>query len=96
MACWNQHRGLGRQGDTLAVHPVVGTTTMYNNETLDYFGVPFEVVDRYELSRYITPYGINLTLDSDGWAWVFDVTDYAPCFGTAWSWSAATGRSSWT
>ena len=51
---------------------------MYNNETLDYFGVPFEVVDRYELSRYITPYGINLTLDSDGWAWVFDVTDYAP------------------
>ena len=24
------------------------------------------------------PYGINLTLGPDGWAWVFDVTDYAP------------------
>ena len=69
---------LDAQGDTLAVHPVVGASTEYNNETLNYFGVPFEVVDRYELSRYITPYGINLTLDSDGWAWVFDVTDYAP------------------
>ena len=69
---------LDAQGDTLAFHPVLGEATMYNNETLHYFGVPYEVVDRYELSRYITPYGINLTLDSDGWAWVFDVTDYAP------------------
>ena len=66
------------QGDTLAVHPVLGISTLYTNEILNYFSVPFEVVDRYELSRYITPYGINLTLDSDGWAWVFDVTDYAP------------------
>ena len=39
-------------------------------------GVPFEVVDRYELYRYITPYGIGLDLDEDGWSWWYDVTDY--------------------
>lgn len=48
------------------------------NSTLEYYGVPFEVVNRYEIGRYITPYGIGLTLDDDGWTWVFDVTDYAP------------------
>ena len=47
------------------------------NDELSYYGAPFEVVDRYELGRYITPYGINLDLE-DGWTWVFDVTDYAP------------------
>ena len=65
-------------GDTLATHQLEGEAVAYNNETLTYWGAPFEVVDRYELARYITPYGINLTLDDDGWAWVFDVTDYAP------------------
>ena len=48
------------------------------NDTLDYFGVPFEVIDRYELYRYITPYGIGLDLGDDGWTWWYDVTDYLP------------------
>ena len=65
-------------GDTLATYALAGEVVVYNNETLDYWSEPFEVIDRYELSRYITPYGINLTLGPDGWAWVFDVTDYAP------------------
>jgi hypothetical protein len=33
--------------------------------------------ERYELGRYITPYGINLSL-GNGFTWVFDVTDYLP------------------
>lgn len=33
---------------------------------------------RYELARYITPYGINLDLGPEGTAWYFDVTDYEP------------------
>lgn len=33
---------------------------------------------RYEIGRYITPYGINLDLGPEGTMWVFDVTDYAP------------------
>jgi hypothetical protein len=41
-------------------------TTWYNN------------IVRYELARYITPYGINLDLGPNGTTWYFDVTDYAP------------------
>ena len=48
------------------------------NNQLEYYGEPFEVVDRYELGRYITPYGINLSLGDDGWTWIYDVTDYLP------------------
>ncbi|WNJ15983.1 LamG-like jellyroll fold domain-containing protein [Pontibacter sp. G13] len=33
---------------------------------------------RYEIGRYITPYGIGLDLGPDGTRWIFDVTDYAP------------------
>jgi hypothetical protein len=35
----------------------------------------FPQVIRYELARYITPYGINLSLGT-GWTWTFDVSDY--------------------
>lgn len=35
----------------------------------------FPQVLRYELGRYITPYGIGLSLGT-GWTWTFDVTDY--------------------
>lgn len=33
---------------------------------------------KYEIGRYITPYGINLSLGKEGFTWVYDVTDYAP------------------
>lgn len=33
---------------------------------------------RYELGRYITPYGIGLDLGDKGFRWVYDVTDYEP------------------
>lgn len=42
-----------------------------------YYSLPFEVVNRYELGRYITPYGIGLDL-GEGWTWVYDVTDFRP------------------
>ncbi|MCX6297435.1 MAG: peptide-N-glycosidase F-related protein [Bacteroidetes bacterium] len=35
----------------------------------------FPQVNRYELARYITPYGNGLSLGS-GWTWTFDVSDY--------------------
>lgn len=38
---------------------------------------PYEVVNRYELARYITPYGINLTQLNSPWTWTYDVSDYA-------------------
>lgn len=49
--------------------------TFIKTET-PYFSTPFEVINRYELARYITPYGINLDLGPNGFLWMFDVTDY--------------------
>ncbi|HPE98115.1 MAG: T9SS type A sorting domain-containing protein [Chitinophagales bacterium] len=46
-------------------------------EYYEYYSAPFEVVNRYELGRYITPYGIGLDL-GDGFTWTFDVSDYRP------------------
>ncbi|MEZ5195644.1 MAG: LamG-like jellyroll fold domain-containing protein [Bacteroidales bacterium] len=46
-------------------------------EDLPYYGEPFEVLEEYEIGRFITPYGINLSLGPEGFSWVFDVTDYA-------------------
>jgi hypothetical protein len=53
------------------------TTGQYINETLTYFGQPFEIINRYEIGRFITPYGIGLTLGPNGFTWVYDVSDYA-------------------
>ncbi|HYG49535.1 MAG TPA: peptide-N-glycosidase F-related protein [Flavobacteriales bacterium] len=40
----------------------------------DYYNLYPQVI-RYELARYITPYGIGLSLGT-GWTWTFDVSDY--------------------
>ncbi len=69
---------------TIDVNGVVIDSTLVpaeytiNNGELTYWQTPFEIVDRYELNRFITMYGINLTLGTDGWTWVTDVTDWAP------------------
>jgi hypothetical protein len=46
-------------------------------EQLPYYGEPFELLEEFEIGRYITPYGINLSLGA-GFTWIYDVTDYAP------------------
>ncbi|NOX85206.1 MAG: T9SS type A sorting domain-containing protein [Chlorobi bacterium] len=46
-------------------------------EDLPYYGKPFEKINKWEIARYITPYGIGLDL-GEGFTWVYDVTDYAP------------------
>ncbi|MDX9906116.1 MAG: LamG-like jellyroll fold domain-containing protein [Bacteroidales bacterium] len=47
-------------------------------EMIPYYGEPFEVLEEFEIGRFITPYGIGLTLGDNGFTWVYDVTDYAP------------------
>jgi hypothetical protein len=47
------------------------------NGDLNFFYPPFEVIDRFEIGRFITPYGIGLSLGPDGFTWMYDVTDYA-------------------
>jgi hypothetical protein len=34
------------------------------------------VLRRWEIGRYITPYGIGLSLGTNGWTWTYDVSDY--------------------
>ncbi len=48
---------------------------IYLNE-MPYYGTPFELLIPWEIGRFITPYGNNLTLGNDGFTWVYDVTDY--------------------
>lgn len=43
----------------------------------EYYGAPFEVIDRYEIGRYITPYGFGLDLH-EGFTWIYDVSDFEP------------------
>jgi len=64
-------------GLVTASFPIQGDSVIYQNDTLEYFSPAFDVIDRYELARFITPYGIGLTLDDDGWTWIFDVSDFA-------------------
>ncbi len=59
--------------DTVWVEP----DEILYKEDLPYYGEPFEIVEQYEIGRFITPYGINLSLGPQGFKWVFDVTDYA-------------------
>jgi hypothetical protein len=40
-----------------------------------YYSPHFEVINRYEMQRFITPYGNNLSL-GNGFTWVTDVSDY--------------------
>ncbi|NTV83122.1 MAG: LamG domain-containing protein [Bacteroidales bacterium] len=51
--------------------------TIFRKEMLPYYGEPFELIEEFEIGRYITPYGINLSL-GPGFTWIYDVTDYAP------------------
>lgn len=55
----------------------VETDNVLYNETLEYYEAPYQVKDRLELGRFITPYGIGLDLGPDGFTWKYDVTDYA-------------------
>ena len=55
----------------------VGSEATILYEDYEYYSEPFEVIDRYELARYITPYGIGLDL-GDGFTWTFDLSDYRP------------------
>ena len=75
---------LAYAGETYTFHPdgTIDTTDVAvdqvsYNDTLWFYEEPFEVIDRYEIARYITPYGIGLSLGDQGFTWIYDVTDYA-------------------
>ncbi|NOY49675.1 MAG: T9SS type A sorting domain-containing protein [Chlorobi bacterium] len=55
---------------------VAADTILYNMEYI-YYGEPYEILNPWEIARFITPYGNNLSL-GNGFTWVYDVTDYEP------------------
>ncbi|MCY7408839.1 MAG: T9SS type A sorting domain-containing protein, partial [Chitinophagales bacterium] len=62
-------------GDSTGIIAVVADTTIHLITT-PYNTGAVPTLKRFELARYITPYGINLSL-GDGFTWTFDVSDYA-------------------
>ena len=63
-------------GNAIDSTAVVADDTLHLINTT-YYDPPFEVNERFELARYITPYGNQLSL-GDGFLWRFDVSDYEP------------------
>ena len=53
-----------------------GADVSFANDSIFYYQAPFEVIDRYEIGRYITPYGIGFDLGPNGFTYIYDVTDY--------------------
>lgn len=60
-------------GNAIDSSMVAADTTLYI-AFYDWFK-KYPQVFRFELARYITPYGINLSL-GDGFTWTFDLSDY--------------------
>jgi len=48
----------------------------YSNEVVTYYEKAFEIINDVEIGRFITPYGISFDLGSQGFNWIYDVTDY--------------------
>lgn len=63
-------------GDLLARRPMENPAVLEQSR-YSWYGEPFEVVEPFEIARFITPYGLGLDLGEDGFTWVRDVTDYA-------------------
>lgn len=57
--------------DSIQIAP---DTTLINSEH-PYWDSPFEIVNKWELGRFITPYGNGLDL-GQGFTWVYDVSDF--------------------
>jgi hypothetical protein len=64
-------------GELLEKRPVANPAVL-EQSIYSWYGEPFEVIEPYEIARFITPYGLGLDLGEDGFTWVRDVTDYAP------------------
>jgi len=62
---------LGLVYDTVQV---LADTTLINSEH-PYWDPPFEIVNKWELGRFITPYGYGVDL-GQGFTWVYDVSDF--------------------
>lgn len=64
------YNGIGLKIDSVFVEP---TNTLIRDNIVYY-----SPTTKFEIGRFITPYGINLDLGPEGFTWVYDITDYSP------------------
>lgn len=64
----------GNKIDSILVPP---DSTIYLEKTRIFFEDPIAITERFEIMRYVTPYGIGLDV-GEGFTWTMDVTDFAP------------------
>lgn len=62
-------------GDTISKTATTVSETL--NRVYHSYETYAEHIDKVEIGRFITPYGIGLDLGPQGFRWVYDVTDYA-------------------
>lgn len=67
---------MGVKMDSFLVH---ADSTLFREDHAAYYDEKYAQLERFEIGRYITPYGINLDLGK-GFLWVYDVSDYASLF----------------
>jgi hypothetical protein len=60
--------------DSVLVPP---DSTIYLEKRRIYYQDPIAITERYEIMRFVTPYGIGLDVGA-GFNWTMDVTDFAP------------------
>lgn len=64
----------GNPIDSFMVQP---DTVLYLTKRRIYFDDPIAITERYEIMRFVTPYGIGLDV-GEGFTWTMDVTDFSP------------------
>ena len=76
LLAWPGYNYFGNsQGIIIDSVEAIKTDTLLR-KTWSYYGKPFEIIEPFEIARFITPYGKRLDLGLHGFTWVYDVTDY--------------------
>ena len=76
MDVWQPYDSYYDRNDNLLKHLEIENYEVLENKDYTDYGQPFEIVERYELGRFITPYGKGLKLGDCGFTWVYNVSDY--------------------
>jgi hypothetical protein len=63
-------------GNKTADSVLIAADVTILNDSIFYYQAPFEIINEFEIGRFITPYGIGFDLGPDGFTWVYEVTDY--------------------
>jgi endonuclease/exonuclease/phosphatase family metal-dependent hydrolase len=78
MSAWPGHNYYCNSQGIVIDSAATTDAKVLQRKTRYWYGKPFEVIEQFEIGRFITPYGKRLDLGLNGFTWVYDVTDYEP------------------